>query len=53
MYICHMEKILQEIRDERGRQDAKWGQQDRPCLDQTLLTREGGCTPERMCEEYV
>ncbi len=47
-----MENILQEIRDERLRQDTKWGIQNRPCLDQALLNREGGCTSERMCEEY-
>ncbi|WP_410221916.1 hypothetical protein [Pedobacter sp.] len=43
-----MENILQEIKNERLRQDAKWGQQDHPILDPVLLDR----TPKRMCEEY-
>ena len=47
-----MENILQEIRTERQRQDAKWGIQNKPCLDPVLPYREGGCTPQRMCEEY-
>lgn len=47
-----MEKILEEVRQERIKQDKKWGEQNHPCLDQTLLNREGGCTPQRMTEEY-
>lgn len=47
-----MENIIQEIREERARQDEKWGQQNHPILDQVLLNRVGSCTPERMCEEY-
>lgn len=44
--------VLSEVQLERERQDAKWGEQTHPCLDLTLLTRKGGCTPERMCENY-
>jgi len=44
--------ILDEIVEERNRQDSKWGVQTHPCLDETLLNRDGGCTPERMCEHY-
>jgi len=47
-----MTKVFKEVIDERIRQDAKWGEQNHPCLDPVLLTRENGCTPERMCEEY-
>lgn len=47
-----MEKIFIEIIDERVRQEEKWGEQNHPCLDQTLLNREGGCTALRMCDEY-
>lgn len=44
--------ILGEVRDERLRQDAKWGQQNHPSLDLVLLNRQGGCTEERMAEHY-
>jgi len=44
--------IIEEIKLEREKQDGKWGEQTHPCLDQTLLNREGGCTSERMCENY-
>ena len=47
-----MEKIIEEIKTERKNQENKWGEQNHPCLDQLLLNREGGCTPQRMCEEY-
>lgn len=47
-----MENIFDEVREERQRQNAKWGEQNHPCLDQTLLNRQGGCTPIRMCQEY-
>jgi len=47
-----VEKIIQEIKEERERQDKKWGQQNHPILDQFLLNREGSCTPQRMCDEY-
>jgi len=43
-----MENIFQEIKEERKRQDEKWGEQNHPCLDQSLINR----SPERMCEEY-
>ena len=41
-----------EIREERLRQDAKWGVQNHPSVDRMLAERPGGCTPERMAEEY-
>lgn len=47
-----MENIFKEFMDERVRQDEKFGEQNIPCLDQTLLNRENSCTAERMCEEY-
>lgn len=43
-----MEKIFNEIKLEREKQDAKWGEQNHPILDQILIDRSG----ERMCEEY-
>lgn len=46
------EKVLDEINTERQRQDAKWGEQNHPDLNMTLLAREGGCTPARMAEHY-
>jgi hypothetical protein len=50
--IAKMENIIEEIKQERFKQDAKWGEQNHPCLDQTLLNRKEGCTPQRMTEEY-
>ena len=47
-----MEQIFEAIKEERERQEKKWGQQNHPILDQVLLSREGSCVPERMCEEY-
>ena len=44
--------IAREFVGERLKQDEKWGPQDHPGLDQILLNRENGCTPQRMCEEY-
>lgn len=43
-----MENIFNEIKEERERQEARWGQQNHPILDQTLINRK----PQRMCEEY-
>lgn len=44
--------ITDEILAERKRQDVKWGEQNHPSFDQTLLGRSGGCTPQRMAKEY-
>lgn len=44
--------VLSEVIEERGRQDTKWGEQNHPDVDQILMTRPGGCTPQRMAEEY-
>lgn len=44
--------VLDEVRQERARQEEKWGVQRHPSLDLTLLKREGGCTPERMAEHF-
>lgn len=44
--------VLGEVEDEIQRQDGKWGQQNHPDFDQVLLTRLGGCTPQRMAEHY-
>lgn len=45
--------IYQEIEAEIERSEAKHGNQDHiPSLDQVLLKRVGGCTPQRMAEEY-
>ena len=47
-----MNKIFNEITEEIKSQDAKWGEQNHPSLDQTLLNRISGCTEKRMAEEY-
>tara|TARA_R110000772_G_scaffold95789_3_gene194163 strand:- start:11250 stop:11600 length:351 start_codon:yes stop_codon:yes gene_type:complete len=47
-----MTDILREVIEERKAQDIKWGEQNYSCLDEALLKRDGGCTPQRMCEEY-
>jgi len=44
--------LFAEVNKERLAQLKAWGVQNWPGLDQTLLHRDGGCTPERMCEEY-
>ncbi len=44
--------VLSELMEERARQHAKWGDQNCPSLDRVLLEREGGCSPERMAEDY-
>lgn len=43
-----MENIFNEIRTEREKQEAKWGQQDYPILDPVLIGRSS----RRMCQEY-
>jgi hypothetical protein len=47
-----MNNIFEEIKIERQKQNDKWGEQNHPCLDLVLLNRVGGCTSERMCENY-
>ncbi|QDM57120.1 hypothetical protein SEA_WHACK_57 [Rhodococcus phage Whack] len=44
--------VLTEVAEERVRQDAKWGEQNHPDVDQVLMTREGGVSPSRMAEHY-
>lgn len=46
------EAVLQEVRLERARQDAKWGEQNHPDADPVLLSRDGGVTPKRLAEEH-
>jgi hypothetical protein len=46
------EGVLGEVLSERQRQETKWGEQNHPDFDQMLLRRSGGCSPERMAEEY-
>lgn len=43
-----MEKIFNEIKAEREKQELKWGEQNHPILDPKLLHR----SPQRMCEGY-
>lgn len=44
--------ILSEVAQERAAQDEKWGEQNHPDVDPTLVNRPGGCSPERMAEHY-
>jgi hypothetical protein len=46
-----MNKILDEIRAERKKQEEKWGEQNHPCLDLDVLASHK-CTPEVMTEAY-
>ena len=48
-----MSDIYDEIIAERLRQIEKWGEQNHPDVDQVLMNRRGGCTPQRMAEEYA
>jgi len=43
-----MDNIFNEIREERTRQNEKFGEQNYPILDQMLLDRDS----QRMCDEY-
>lgn len=47
-----MASIYADMLEENTRQEQKWGEQSHPSVDQTLLTRPGGCTALRMCQEY-
>lgn len=47
-----MKNVFTEITIEMLNQIEKWGEQNHPCLDQTLLNRNGGCSIERMTLEY-
>lgn len=45
--------IYGEILAERTAQQNKWGEQNHPNVDDTLMNREpGGCTAQRMAQEY-
>lgn len=45
--------VLLEVEQERTRQFQKFGDQSSlPSVDVALLSRVGGCTPERMAEHY-
>ncbi|AMU58940.1 hypothetical protein [Mycobacteroides abscessus] len=45
-------RVLQIVFYERISQNAKWGDQNHPNVETVLTQRPGGCTPERMAEEY-
>lgn len=44
--------LVAEVIAEREAQIEQWGVQDYPSVDPVLLARAGGCSPERMAEEY-
>lgn len=46
-----IEKVLQEVLEERVRQHEKWGFQNHPLVDEVLRQRTPP-DPERMAEEY-
>lgn len=48
----HRWRIFDEIDEERIRQDTKWGELNHPDVDTVLTDRDGGCTTQRMAEEY-
>jgi hypothetical protein len=41
-----------EVDAEVAAQIEKWGEQNHPDVDQTLMNRPGGATPRRMAEHY-
>ncbi|MBE5453437.1 hypothetical protein E3G52_000301 [Mycobacteroides abscessus] len=45
-------RVLQLIVYELHAQQEKWGDQNHPNVDPILTQREGGCTVERMADEY-
>jgi hypothetical protein len=52
-HTFHTADILDEIGVERRAQDDKWGEQNHPDVDTVLMSRPGGCRPERMAEHYA
>ena len=46
------QRVLHEVAAERVRQNAKWGEQNHPSVDPTLMGRHDGCDAQRMAEEY-
>lgn len=44
--------VLAEVKEERARQDAKWGQQDHPDADPVLLGRSGGVDRALLAETH-
>ena len=44
----YINSVLEEIQQERIKQDQRWGEQNHPILDEILLCRD----PERMCQQY-
>ena len=50
--IKNLPRIFGEVNKERVKQLTKWGVQNWPGIDQTLLHRKGSCTPQQMCEDY-
>ncbi len=46
-----IDPILEEVKQERIRQDLKWGEQNHPSVDLTLNSRHP-YPSDRMCEEY-
>ena len=48
----HTLGVLDEVAEQIARFEAEFGQMTMPILDDVLLDRPGGCTKERMCEEY-
>jgi hypothetical protein len=47
-----MDKILQELKEERILQDSKWGEQNHPSVCPILVNRSGGVDGLRLCQEY-
>jgi hypothetical protein len=45
-------QIINDILQEYENQILKWGLQNHPSVDNILMSRKGGCSPDRMCEEY-
>lgn len=52
MDILELEKLLNRVAEEMVSQENKWGEQNHPMQCQVLKHRDGGCTPNRMCENY-
>lgn len=47
-----MNRFEHEVEAERAKQFAKWGEQNHRDVDPVLMDRPGGCTAQRMAEEY-
>jgi hypothetical protein len=50
--VPRLNVVLGHVEWERRRQDRKWGEQNWPDVCPVLMNRRGGCSTQRMAQEY-